>query len=521
MSKPKFDPSKPFVASKPPFDPSMPVEIPGEQPAAGPPAESDDGGLGSEVLGVMKALGGKIMGARGSEMPASPRLEALGRGGGQGVSLGFQEEGSGLLDALYSKYPILQVTSPLRVLAHLSAGRPLEELLRDAAQESVKNENRNFGDVYREKRDDYRNDNATAQAAHPGYYLAGEIAGGAAVPVPGGAAAKGAKLGVRLARAAGQGAGLGAAFGLGNSNADLTQGQVGQAAMDAGAGALLGGVAGAGSEAAIAGVSKALGAIRARAAAGIKDAVEAEAAKNEALAAKNIASAEGSARSSVQSASRDVEVMAREAEALPDGDPAKQQLLDFLNSEDALKLRRAVALNKLKTAPDRIAEMNDAWKTVEDLTANKDASVKLMTNEGLRDAFRKHMAPRFAYMAKNAFPLALGALGLHLGGAEGFGIGGGLGFLYSLVRGSPNRTMANMMAKPAVRKTLWELVQGATGGAEGSSLLGRTAQQAAERGQNVIDLNSARGNPLLEAILQKVAAADPEKDRQNALASAQ
>jgi hypothetical protein len=521
MSKPKFDPSKPFVASKPPFDPSMPVEIPGEQPAAGPPAESDDGGLGSEVLGVMKALGGKIMGARGSEMPASPRLEALGRGGGQGVSLGFQEEGSGLLDALYSKYPILQVTSPLRVLAHLSAGRPLEELLRDAAQESVKNENRNFGDVYREKRDDYRNDNATAQAAHPGYYLAGEIAGGAAVPVPGGAAAKGAKLGVRLARAAGQGAGLGAAFGLGNSNADLTQGQVGQAAMDAGAGALLGGVAGAGSEAAIAGVSKALGAIRARAAAGIKDAVEAEAAKNEALAAKNIASAEGSARSSVQSASRDVEVMAREAEALPDGDPAKQQLLDFLNSEDALKLRRAVALNKLKTAPDRIAEMNDAWKTVEDLTANKDASVKLMTNEGLRDAFRKHMAPRFAYMAKNAFPLALGALGLHA--RRGGGLRDRRGTRLPLLArsrqpqphhgqhdGEAGGAKNTVGTRPGCHRRRRGLLSARPDGATG-----RRARAERDRSQLRARKPAPRGDS------PEVAAADPEKHRQNALASAQ
>lgn len=451
------------------------------------------------------------------------RTESFVRGGGQGITLGAQEEAVGLDQALADRFPWLRLASPTAWLAQATSGRPLGELFEDVKAEQAKRDagrGQSLTDTYRQHRDVLRTENTAAEQAHPGYYLAGNIAGGALVPVPGGAAAKGTALGMRLLRAAGQGAALGAGYGLGNSTADLTQGQVGQAALDTGAGALLGGAAGAGTEAAITGVGKALGAVRARAAAGIKDAIEAIAAKNEALASKNIASATGTARSSVQSASRDVEVIAREAAALPDGDPAKQQLLDFLNSEDGLKLRRSVALNKLKTAPDRIAEMNGAWKTVDDLTANKEASVELMNNEETRDVFNKHVRRRLNQTLKAAVPaLASSALGAMLGGGEGAGIGMMGGSLISMALGDRGRAWTNMIRQPAVRKSLWGLLQSGVGGAEGSSLLGRTAQGAAARGQNVIDLNSARLSPEAQALLQRVAAAQTDEERRNALAA--
>lgn len=88
-----------------------------------------------------------------------------------------------------------------------------------------------WADAYRQARDDMRKKYKTAEEKHPALFTAGEFAGGAAVPLPGAGATKG--LG-KVAQYAATGAGLGTVAGLGNSNADLTKGEVGQAAADTG-----------------------------------------------------------------------------------------------------------------------------------------------------------------------------------------------------------------------------------------------------------------------------------------------
>lgn len=76
---------------------------------------------------------------------------------------------------------------------------------------------------------------------HPGAFLGGDVFGSFAVPVPGVGKAKGlAKAG----RYAGLGAGLGFLGGLGNSEADLTEGDVGNAAIDTAIGTAGGAVTG-------------------------------------------------------------------------------------------------------------------------------------------------------------------------------------------------------------------------------------------------------------------------------------
>lgn len=117
---------------------------------------------------------------------------------------------------------------------------------------------------YAKNRDDVRANNDAAREANPGSYIAGEIGGGLALPF--GVARTGANagarvlgrltgiapeaqqaatLGGRVMQGAGQGARAGATYGIGTSNADLTQGDFGGAALDtvkgAGGGAILGG----------------------------------------------------------------------------------------------------------------------------------------------------------------------------------------------------------------------------------------------------------------------------------------
>lgn len=162
--------------------------------------------------------------------PAKPdvsRWESAGRGALQGVTFGFGDEiygaGAGAVDFLTGN-----------------------------------------GFNYTKNRDEARAANERAREANPGTYLAGEIGGGFALPF--GAAATAARagtvgrglmtatglapeaaattLGARIAQGAGQGVRAGATFGLGTSNADLTDGDVTGALMDTGKGALGGAILG-------------------------------------------------------------------------------------------------------------------------------------------------------------------------------------------------------------------------------------------------------------------------------------
>lgn len=136
-------------------------------------------------------------------LPVAPtRLEALLRGGGQGVTFGFGDEVNGAIQALGEKLG--------------GSGKSL-------------------GDLYRLNRDSFRREDKAAEDAHGGYYLGGNLAGGllTAPLLPGGSAKS-------LAQALKTGATMGAAAGLGSGSADLTRGDVGQALMETGTGAVFG-----------------------------------------------------------------------------------------------------------------------------------------------------------------------------------------------------------------------------------------------------------------------------------------
>jgi hypothetical protein len=140
--------------------------------------------------------------------PAPSTGEAVGRGGLQGATMGFGDELGGALQAGLSK---------------------LRDVLPDSANEALgfgkryENDTTSALDVYRQGRDEDRAANKAASAAHPWAYGTASVAGSLpTMALPGGAALQGAVA------------------GLGNSDADLTKGEVGGAARDAAIGALLG-----------------------------------------------------------------------------------------------------------------------------------------------------------------------------------------------------------------------------------------------------------------------------------------
>ena len=173
--------------------------------------------------------------------------EALGRGLAQGATAMFGDELQGVLQAVDSTAP-WYLRSPLAMLADATSDVPAAQLERGrevdaerAAAEGPGARLRRLVQEYGMSRDSARRENQAAREQHGGLYLLGNVAGGVATAplLPGGAAKT-------AGQAAVQGAKLGAAAGLGGSDADLTQGEVGRALGDTALGGTLGAVMGAG-----------------------------------------------------------------------------------------------------------------------------------------------------------------------------------------------------------------------------------------------------------------------------------
>lgn len=164
--------------------------------------------------------------------------EALARGAGQGATAGMADEATGLLQASQGPGTPWWMTSPIAMLAEATSGVPAEQ--RAAAAEMPDLGQGGFGDRYRQARDSERALNEQAKEEHPVASFVGQALGG--LPLAIATAGAGAPT---LARSALQGAGLGAVSGAGGSEADATQGGLGQMLLDALAGGVLGGAAGA------------------------------------------------------------------------------------------------------------------------------------------------------------------------------------------------------------------------------------------------------------------------------------
>jgi hypothetical protein len=366
---------------------------------------------------------------------------------------------------------------------------------------------------YREARDAERGADQRAQDINSTAMTGGEIAGALAVPLPFGKARAASLLG-KLGLAAGRGALAGAGYGLGSSDADLTQGDFKGAGVDTaigGGSGVLGGLTG---EVMSLGVGKVLKKAAGRAQRGIQEAIADETEAQAKAQAKAEASAQGAYRSSVQSASRDLEVLQREADAMPDG-PLKRQIQQYLSSPEGLAVRAQVAGNKLGTAPERIAEMQQKMAEFQDLIANRDANIARNTEEAMKDPVKRHVLPRVATLGHRFLPPAIASIGGLVGGSEGAVAGGTVGGVMSLTQGHPGRIVKNLMEKPAVRHAFWGAVLKASGGAPAVANAIPHLEQAAAKGEQSLSFALTRmseESPELRDALRK--AADSEQPDQ-------
>lgn len=156
-------------------------------------------------------------------------LSAYGHGARKGAVLGTDEEVGGFLQALMQARAMRQ-----------TMGMPADIRAKSGIQMITDANNRpmSLADVYRLGRDgNVREQERVRSEGGAGRYLAGNILGGAALPL---GTAK------TLWQSAKLGGAMGGGTGLMDSDADLTRGEIAEAATDTGAGAVFGAAGGAG-----------------------------------------------------------------------------------------------------------------------------------------------------------------------------------------------------------------------------------------------------------------------------------
>jgi hypothetical protein len=397
------------------------------------------------------------------DAPDVSGLESAGRGAAQAGTFGFADEIAGGVEALYD------VATTDKTLSDLP-------------------------DLYRQHRDESRANFAAAEEANPTEFTAGQIGGAALTAfLPGGAPAT-------LGRAVAVGAGMGAAQGLGESEADLTRGEFGEAATDAALGGALGGAAGGIGHGIAKGVGAVANKVRGRAQQGAADAVAEEEAKQALKQAQREASALGKYRSSVQSASRDLEVLGRESADLPD-DTLRRAAQEMLDSPEGVAVRRQVVEGKLGTAPERLDEMAQLRAEHGALVAGREGLVKQATQDALADPIRRQFAPRLATLGHRLVPAALAGAGGMIGGPEGAAVGAGLGGVMALTQGRPGIILRNLVRSPASRKWLWD---------KAASIATVSPQALGRFGLSLARILQSQGPEMAEAAHEVLMAEDDE-----------
>jgi len=403
---------------------SQVIEIPGQGEVEFPDEMSD-----ADISAAIRKITGPPMAASHTAPVAPPKSEIAARGGLQGLSMGWGDEGAGAIAAT------LPFTDP----------------------EAAKGET--WGERYRNARDFYRAKNRQAEAAGPVLYNTAQV-GGAVLPAvlsagtSTAAAPAAAKGGAALlktvlpqaARAAGQGALQGAGYAEGDSK---------NLAGDTALGAALGlGGYGAGKV-----LGKTLSYVARKGAEKAGLATARAGAKASELAAEPVVSARGAYGNAVQQGSRYIENLMRLEESMT---PEQKALYEGLKSSGVVPdLQKQIAQSTLERLPaqaETIAAKKAALEALQK-AAEQDAAAK--TAALLSPA---EMKSQLAARAWRYGPPAVGSL-------IGSAVGGPMGTAIGALAGAGTRPMVQSLRRmantPAVQKAIGETMQK---GAEGTPL---------------------------------------------------
>lgn len=290
---------------------------------------------------------------------------------------------------------------------------------------------------------------------------------------------------------------VGAEQAAGESEADLTKGEVTPFLRDTGAGLGTGLVAGGVSEA----VTAPMRLITRGAASRIGDAAAGQAARDVAQVEREVGHLQGVARAETQKGSRYTENVLRKANGLQVDpstvtDPTQRRAISMLDEQAFKDLADSVANNTMDDVPRQVSRIADAKRAASSAaaTAAQDAS------DRTRDYFRQstwgtQIQPRLTTLAENAAlggvagGVTGGASGLFRGGLDQFadgvisGIGGS-----ALSGGSGLKTLAkNAMQSPLVQTSaLQKLIQASQLAQKATQKGARSATAVGESEENAI-----------------------------------
>lgn len=384
------------------------TEVSPEQPAEPAPIGRSDTeaaltGLAAGPLGALGAVVGNHI--KADDFEPQKAIGAAVNGLSQGVTLGFGDEMEGVRGAM------------------TNVGKGLRERLKTGADTTP-----SFGDAYRAARDADRTKNKESEASHPVVYGGAKFAGNVALPVPGTGATT---LAGKVAGGAATGAGLGGVMAAGESDADLTKGDVGGFVKDtlkgAGGGALGGAIGGGVSH----GFEK-LGERFGKKASGIETQLRVD------KVSEDLASAQGSYGHDVQDSNRALENL-RTALADPaSSTQLKADIQAFMKTPGYSQLVEQVGRNTLDAAPLKLGKMAASKQAIADAPA---LANKAVDAELAKSTLKEDVLPRVMHYAKPA----VAAL---LGGATAGPAGAGAGGLLAAASGKPGRAISNLIAKP-------------------------------------------------------------------------
>lgn len=376
--------------------------------------------------------------------PAPGAGEAVGRAAVQGATAGFGDELNAAVQAMpdWARWlnPAGVVTGPLKALAEATSGVPKSQ--REAAE--AMGPSPGLGtrlQQYVQARDAERAGNRAAKEANPKLSLATEVVSGLPLML----ALPGAR-GAGVAKGAASGALAGGLGGLGGSTADLTEGDVGGAALDTGIGA--------GAGAALGAAAGGLGRLVERARAGVRTADADQALLQWAKASKG----ERVARSSLGGEVAAVLNEGRRAEealasniASPQAKAAAQALL----SDPAFLQRyNSAMLATIESGAARLpGTVQTAQNVLQTARAAKSPDAILAATEAAQSSpLTSQVLPRLKTLATRMVPTSVGAA---LGGPAGAAVGGVVG----AVQGAPGTALRNMLVNPATRRLGWRLLE--------------------------------------------------------------
>jgi hypothetical protein len=363
---------------------------------------------------------------------------------------------------------------------------------------------------YREARDAERGADQRAHDVSPTANTLGEIGGALLTPVPFGKA-RAATLAGKLGLGALRGSVLGAGYGLGDSGADLTKGDVGGAATDTG----IGGLAGLGGGVIGEGLGmlggKVLKKVASRAQKGTQDAIAEEVAAQTAKKEKAVRAATGGLGGESAAGIKTIERLEQAAadQSLPP--EIRKAAADHLASPEMQALKARALGNYVEKAPEQMGRIQFAEQKLADA---RNIDIQATTDDALANPVKRHVLPRAVTLANRYMPAIAGAVGYALGGPEGAAIGGALGTVQSLTQGAPGRALKNMIDKPAVRKTFWEALYKASGGSAAVQGAIPALEQSAQQGEKALASTIsifAQSHPEIRDAFLKVAGGGSDK----------